>query len=58
MFYRAGLRTGVKDKHIYLILAGTYSIYAFNTITNVKVAMLQKRQNWRVRQIEDVKLVI
>ena len=56
--YKAGKRTGVENnKFIHLNLsAGTYSIDDFNA--KIKVAILQKRQDWEPTQIKDLKLVI
>ena len=56
--YKAGKRTGVENnKFIHLNLSvGTYSIDDFNA--KIKVAILQKRQDWEPTQIKDLKLVI
>ena len=56
--YKAGKRTSVENnKFIHLNLsAGTYSIDDFNA--KIKVAILQKRQDWEPTQIKDLKLVI
>ena len=56
--YKAGKRTGVdNNKFIHLNLSvGTYSIDDFNA--KIKVAILQKRQDWEPTQIKDLKLVI
>ena len=44
IFYRSGLRTGVKDRHVkFTLSAGTYYIDDFNA--KVKVAVLQERQD-------------
>ena len=56
--YKAGKRTGVENiKFIsFNLLAGTYSIHDFNA--KLKVAILQKRQDWEPSQIKDLRLVI
>ena len=56
--YRTGKRTSVENnKFIHFNLsAGTYSIDDFNV--KIKVAILQKRQDWEPPQIKDLKLVI
>ena len=56
--YRTGKRTSVENnKFIHFNLsAGTYSIDDFNA--KIKVAILQKRQDWELPQIKDLKLVI
>ena len=56
--YRTGKRTSVENnKFIHFNLsAGTYSIDDFNG--KIKVAILQKRQDWEPLQIKDLKLVI
>ena len=56
--YKASKRTGVENnKFIHLNLSvGTYSIDDFNA--KIKVAILQKRQDWEPTQIKDLKLVI
>ena len=58
VIYKAGKHTGVEnDKFIHFNLsAGTYSIDDFNV--KIKVAILQKRQDWEPPQIKDLKLVI
>ena len=57
IFYRSGLRTGVKDRHVKFILsAGTYYIDDFNA--KVKVAILQERQDCEASQVKDLKLVL
>ena len=56
--YKANKRTGAENnKFIHFNLsAGTYSIDDFNG--KIKVAILQKRQDWEPLQIKDLKLVI
>ena len=56
--YRTGKRTSVENnKFIHFNLsAGTYSIDDFNA--KIKVAILQKRQDWEPPQIKESKLVI
>ena len=56
--YSAGKGTGVENnKFIHFNLsAGTYLIDNFNA--KIKVAILQKRQDWEPPQIKDLKLVI
>ena len=56
--YKVGKRTGVENnKFIHFNLsAGTYLIDNFNA--KIKVAILQKRQDWEPPQIKDLKLVI
>ena len=56
--YKAGKRTGVENnKFIHLNLsAGTYSIDDFNA--KIKVAILQKRQDWKPPQIKKLRQVI
>ena len=56
--YKAGKRTGLKNnKLIHLNLsAGSYSTDDFNA--KIKVAILQKRQDWEPPQIKDLRLVI
>ena len=56
--YKAGKRTGVENnKFIHLNLSvGTYSIDDFNA--KIKVAILQKRQDWEPPQIKDLRLII
>ena len=58
IFYNAGKRTNAeKNKFIYFNLsAGTYSIDDVNA--KIKVAILQKRQDWEPPQIKDLWLVI
>ena len=58
VIYKAGKRTGEENtKFIHFNLsAGTYSIDDFNV--KIKVAILQKRQDWEPPQIKDLKLVI
>ena len=55
---KAGKCTGVENnKFIHFNLSvGTYSIDDFNA--KIKVAILQKRQDWEPPQIKDLKLVI
>ena len=49
--------TVIVYKHIkFALSAGTYSTDDFNT--KIKVALLQKRQDWEAPQIKDLKLVI
>ena len=56
--YRTGKRTSVENnKFIHFNLsAGTYSIDDFNA--KIKVAILQKRQDWEPPQIKDLRLII
>ena len=56
--YKAGKRTGVENTKFisFNLSAGTYSIDDFNA--KIKVAILQKRQDWEPPQIKDLKLVI
>ena len=56
--YKAGKRTSVENnKFIHFNLsAGTYSTDNFNA--KIKVAILQKRQDWELPQIKELKLVI
>ena len=56
--YKAGKRTGVENTKFisFNLSAGTYSIDDFNA--KIKVAILQKRQDWEPTQIKDLKLVI
>ena len=56
--YKAGKCTGLKNnKLIHLNLsAGSYSTDDFNA--KIKVAILQKRQDWEPPQIKDLRLVI
>ena len=56
--YKAGKRTAVENnKFIHFNLsAGSHSIDDFNA--KIKVAILQKRQDWEPTQIKDLKLVI
>ena len=56
--YRAGKRTGVENnKFIHFnLLTGTYSTDDFHA--KIKVAILQKRQDWEQPQIKYLKLVI
>ena len=58
IFYGAGRRTIVENKRFikFSISAGTYSIDDFNA--EIKVAVLQERQNWKPPQIKDLKVVI
>ena len=58
MVYKAGKRTGVENTKFisFNLSAGTYSIEDFNA--KIKVAILQKRQDWEPPQIKDLKLVI
>ena len=58
MIYKAGKPIGVENKKIihFNLSAGTYSIDDFNA--KIKVAILQKRQDWEPPQIKDLKLVI
>ena len=58
ILYRAGSRTGVKDRRIkFTLSAGTYFIDNFNA--KVKVVVLQERQDWwKPPQIKGLKLVI
>ena len=55
---KVGKRTGMENnKFIFFnISVGTYSINDFNA--KIKVAILQKRQDWEPPQIKDLKLVI
>ena len=56
--YKAGKSTGAENnKFIHFNLsAGNYSIDDFNT--KIKVAISQRRQDWKPLQIKDLKLVI
>ena len=56
--YKTGKRTGVENTKFisFNLSAGTYSIEDFNA--KIKVAILQKRQDWEPPQIKDLKLVI
>ena len=56
--YKAGKGTGVENTKFisFNLSAGTYSIDDFNA--KIKVAILQKRQDWEPPQIKDLKLVI
>ena len=56
--YKAGKGTGVENnKFIHFNLsAGTYLIDNFNA--KIKVAILQKRQDWEPPQIKDLRLMI
>ena len=56
--YKVGKRTGVENnKFIHFNLsAGTYLIDNFNA--KIKVAILQKRQDWEPPQIKDLRLII
>ena len=56
--HKAGKRTSVENnKFIHFNLsAGTYSTDNFNA--KIKVAILQKRQDWELPQIKELKLVI
>ena len=58
VIYKAGKRTGVENnKFIHFILSeGTYSVDDFNA--KIKVAILQKRQDWEQPQSKDLKLVV
>ena len=58
IFYKAGLRTGVKNNRFIkpYLSAGTYSIDNFNA--KIEVAVLQERQDWKPPQIKALKLVI
>ena len=54
--YKAGSDTSVENNRFlkFSFSAGTYSIYDFNA--KIKVAVLQKRQDWESPQIKDLKL--
>ena len=56
--YKAGKRTGVENNKFahFNLSAASYSIDNFNA--KVKVAVLQKRQDWEPPQIKDLWLVI
>ena len=56
--YKAGKCTGVENNKFlhFKVSAGTYSIDDFNA--KIKVAVLQKRQEWELPQIKDLRLVI
>ena len=56
--YKAGKRTSVENKKIihFNLSSGTYSIDDFNA--KIKVAILQKIQDWELPQINEPKLVI
>ena len=56
--YRTGKRTRVENKKIihFNLSGGTYSIDDLNA--TIKVAILQKRQDWEPPQVQDLKLVI
>ena len=56
--YKAGKCTGIENTKFisFNLSAGTYSIEDFNA--KIKVAILQKRQDWEPPQIKDLKLVI
>ena len=56
--YKAGKRTGVENNKFvhFNLTAGTYSIDDFNA--KIRVAILQKRQDWYTPQIKDLKLVM
>ena len=58
IIYKTGKRTGLKNnKLVHLNLsAGSYSTDDFNA--KIKVAILQKRQDWEPPQIKDLRLVI
>ena len=58
MIYKTGKRTGVESTNFihFNLSAGTYSIDDFNA--NIKVAILQERQDWEPPQIKDLKYVI
>ena len=58
ILYKTGKWTGVENnKFIHFnFSAGTHSIDDFNA--KIKVAILQKRQDWEPHQIKDLKLVI
>ena len=58
ILYKAGKRTDVENNKFMHsnLLASTYSIDDFNA--KIKVAILQKRQDWELPQIKDLKLVI
>ena len=58
IFYKAGSDTSVENNRFlkFSFSAGTYSIDDFNA--KIKVAVLQKRQDWESPQIKDLKLVI
>ena len=58
MVYKAGKRTGVENTKFisFNLSAGTYSIDDFNA--KIKVAILQKRQDWDLPQIKDLRLII
>ena len=56
--YKVGKRTGMENNKFmhFNLSVGTYSINDFNA--KIKVAILQKRQDWELPQIKDLKLVI
>ena len=56
--YKAGKQTGVENTKFisFKLSAGTYSIDDFNA--KIKVAILQKRQDWEPPQTKDLRLVI
>ena len=56
--YKVGKRTGMENNKFmhFNLSVGTYSINDFNA--KIKVAILQKRQDWEPPQIKDLKLVI
>ena len=58
IIYKAGKRTSVENTKFisFNISAGTYSNDDFNA--KIKVAILQKRQDWKPRQIKKLRLVI
>ena len=58
IIYKAGKRTSVENTKFisFNMSAGTYSNDSFNA--KIKVAILQKRQDWEPRQIKNFRLVI
>ena len=56
--YKAGKCTGVENTKFisFNLSVGTYIIDGFNA--NIKVAILQQRQDWKPTQIKDLRLVI
>ena len=56
--YKAGKHNSVENTEFmhFNLSAGTYSIDDFNA--NIKVAILQQRQDWEPPQINDLRLVI
>ena len=58
IIYKAGKLTGVENNKLihFNLSAGTYSFDGFNA--KIRVAVLQKRQDWEPPQIKDLELVI